>query len=251
MLLKEEHVFIDWILPGDVVVALSNSGETDEILSLLPSIKLFNTKIIALVGNSKSTLARQADIILLVPVKDEGCPLGVTPMTSCTTMLALGDALAAVLMEIRHFRREDFAVFHPKGSLGRRLLTRVKDLMISGDGLPFVRPEFTLRSVIHTMISSNLGIALAVNDDRKLRGILTDGDIKRLLEMEGDFSSRLMSDVMTADPISTTPDILAEEALRQMEYNKRRQITVMPVVDSENRVLGLIRLHDILQAKIR
>jgi arabinose-5-phosphate isomerase len=127
----------------------------------------------------------------------------------------------------------------------------VRDLMISGDRLPLTRPEFTMHTIIHTLITTNLGIAIAVDEDRRLAGILTDGDLKRLLEAKGDFFSKRMVDVMISDPISTAPDILAEEALRQMEYNKRRQIMVMPVVDSENRVLGLIRLHDILQAKIR
>jgi len=245
------HGDLGMISSGDVLLALSNSGETEEVLSLLPTVKVFNSPVIAITGDRRSTLARQADIVLQVPVKDEGCPLGLTPMTSTTVMLALGDAMAAVLMELRNFRREDYAVFHPKGSLGRRLLTKVSDLMIAGDQLPLVRPEYSMRTVIQVLISTNLGIAIAVDEDRRLAGILTDGDLKRLLDAKGDFFSRRMEDVMTSDPISTTPDILAEEALRQMEYNKRRQITVMPVVDSQNRVLGIIRLHDILQAKIR
>jgi arabinose-5-phosphate isomerase len=245
------HGDLGMIRPGDVVLALSNSGETDEVLALLPSIKLFNNVVIAMTGNAQSTLARQADVRLTVTIKDEGCPLGLSPMTSTTAMLALGDALAAVLMERRSFRREDYAVVHPKGNLGRRVLTRVKDLMISGDKLPLVRPEFTMRTVIHVMISSNLGLAIAVDEEKRLAGILSDGDIKRLLEMPGDLFSRRMDDVMTSDPIRTTDDVLAESALRRMEYNNRREITVMPVVDASDRVIGLIRLHDILQAKIR
>ncbi|MBI4858877.1 MAG: KpsF/GutQ family sugar-phosphate isomerase [Candidatus Riflebacteria bacterium] len=245
------HGDLGMILPGDVVIALSNSGETDEVLALLPSMKLFSIPIIAMVGDRDTTLARQADIVLVVPVKERACPIGLTPMTSTTAMLALGDALAAVLMEIRNFRPEDYAVFHPKGSLGRRLLTRVRDIMIAGDQLPLVKPEFTMRTVLDVLISSNLGMAIAVDQENRLEGVLSDGDIKRLLYMKGDFFCRRMEDVMTRDPICTAPDTLAEEALRSMEYNKRRQITVMPVVESDDRVVGLIRMHDILQAKIR
>jgi len=245
------HGDLGMISAHDVVIAISNSGETDELLALLPTLKLFNNPLIAIVGRASSTLGQNADVVLECPVKDEGCPLGLAPMTSTTLALALGDALAAAVMDLRNFRREDYAVLHPKGSLGRRLLTRVRDIMISGDRLPLVRPEFTLKTVIHEMISSNLGLAIAVTPEGRLAGILSDGDIKRLLEMKGDFFSRTMEQVMTVDPISTTDDALAETALRAMEYNKRRPITVMPVIDSDEKVVGLIRMHDILQAKIR
>lgn len=245
------HGDLGMISPRDVVIAISNSGETDELLAMLPTLKVFNAQVIAIVGKSTSTLATNADVVLECPVADEGCPLGLAPMTSTTLALTLGDALAAAIMELRSFRREDYAVLHPKGSLGRRLLTRVRDIMVAGDKLPLVRPEFTLKTVIHEMISSNLGMAIAVTPEGKLAGILSDGDIKRLLEMKGDFFSHTMADVMTRDPISTTDDALAEAALRTMEFNKRRQVTVMPVLDAEDRVVGLLRMHDILQAKIR
>jgi arabinose-5-phosphate isomerase len=247
------HGDLGMIVPGDVVLALSNSGETDEVLALLPALELFDNVLIAVVANRESTLARQADLVLEIPVREEGCPIGLTPMTSTTAMLALGDALAAVLIDVRGFRREDYALFHPKGNLGRRLLTRVKDLMIAGDRLPLVRPEYTLRTVIHVMISTNLGLAIAVDDAGGLEGILTDGDIKRLLEARGDFFSKRMAEVMTRDPITIAPEALAESALRAMEYNRRekRQITVMPVLAAEGKVVGLIRMHEILQAKIR
>ena len=245
------HGDLGMISARDVVIAISNSGETDELLALLPTLKIFNNPLIAIVGCGTSTLAQNADVVLEIPVKDEGCPLGLAPMTSTTLALALGDALAAAVMDLRNFRREDYAVLHPKGSLGRRLLTRVRDIMIAGDKLPLVRPEYTLKTVIHEMISSNLGLAIAVTPEGKMAGILSDGDIKRLLEMKGDFFSHTMEDVMTRDPISTTEDALAESALRAMEYNKRRPITVMPVLDAGEKVVGLLRMHDILQAKIR
>lgn len=248
---EASHGDLGMISPHDVVIAISNSGETDELVALMPTLKVFDTRLIALVGRRDSTLARHADVVLEVPVTEEGCPLNLAPMTSTTAALALGDALAAAVMHMRSFRREDYAVLHPKGSLGRRLLTRVRDLMVAGDRLPLVRPEYTMRTVIHEMISTNLGLAIAVTQDGKLAGILSDGDIKRLLEAKGDFFSKTMAEVMTRDPISTTDETLAETALRAMEYNKRRQITVMPVLDASEKVVGLIRMHDILQAKIR
>jgi arabinose-5-phosphate isomerase len=248
---EASHGDLGMISQADLVIAISNSGETDELLALLPTLKVFNNQLIALVGRRESTLARHADVVLEVRIADEGCPLNLAPMTSTTAALALGDALAAAVMQLRNFRREDYAVLHPKGSLGRRLLTKVRDIMVSGDKLPLVRPEYTLKTVIHEMIASNLGMAIAVTDDGKLAGILSDGDIKRLLEAKGDFFSKKMADVMTRDPISTTDETLAETALRAMEYNKRRQITVMPVLDAAEKVVGLIRMHDILQAKIR
>lgn len=248
---EASHGDLGMISPRDVVIAISNSGETDELLALLPTLKVFNALVIAIVGKASSTLGQNADVVLECPVADEGCPLGLAPMTSTTLALTLGDALAASVMELRSFRREDYAVLHPKGSLGRRLLTRVRDIMVAGDRLPLVRPEYTLKTVIHEMISSNLGMAIAVTPEGKLAGILSDGDIKRLLEMKGDFFSHTMADVMTKDPISVTDDMLAESALRAMEFNKRRQVTVMPVLDAAEKVVGLLRMHDILQAKIR
>jgi len=245
------HGDLGMIQGGDVLLALSNSGETEEVIELIPSLRLMGVKLIALVGDLRSTLSRVADVALQVCVTEEGCPLGLAPMSSTTAMLAFGDALAAALMKTRDFQREEYAVFHPSGSLGRKLLVKVSDLMHSGDALPLVRPEDSLRLVIQRMISTNLGLAIAVGSGGQLEGLITDGDIKRILDREGDFFALTMGQVMNRRPRTIDPTVLAETALRSMEENPERQITVMPVVDESDRVVGIVRMHDILQAKIR
>ncbi|MBI3891491.1 MAG: KpsF/GutQ family sugar-phosphate isomerase [Candidatus Wallbacteria bacterium] len=245
------HGDLGMVRAGDVVLALSASGETEEILKLLPFLRLMAITIVAIVRRTDSTLARHADRLLAVAVESEGCPLDLAPMASTTAMLALGDALAAVLMEKRAFRPEDFALYHPDGSLGRRLLTTVRDLMISGHHLPVAEPRDPMRAVLHVMIEKNLGAVLAVGPGGALEGILTDGDLKRLIESRRDFFDVLLADAMSRTPTTIAPDALAEAALRVMEDNSRRQITVLPVVDSAGKAIGLIRMHDILKAKIR
>lgn len=237
---------------GDVLVALSNSGETEELIQIIPSLRLMGVSLIAMVGNNRSTLARQSDVCLQVQVAEEGCPLGLAPMASTTAMLALGDSLAAVLMDLKQFRSENFALYHPRGSLGRRLLIKVSDLMHTGDRLPLVQRTDPLRTVVHAMISSNLGLAIAVDADGRLEGILSDGDIKRILEQHSeDFFARTMESVMIKKPITILPEVLAEVALRRMETETKSGITVMPVVDESGRVVGIIHMHDILKEKIR
>jgi arabinose-5-phosphate isomerase len=245
------HGDLGMLQPGDLVLALSASGESEELLRLLPFLRLMAIPVVALVRRADSTLGRHSDRLLLLPVEGEGCPLDLAPMASTTAMLALGDALAAVLMRRRQFRPEDFALYHPEGSLGRKLLTTVRDLMISGHHLPVLTPETAMRSALHLLIESNLGAVLCAGGDGRLAGILTDGDLKRLLENRTDFFDLPIEQAMTRAPRTIGPDELAETALRRMEENPRRQITVLPVVDAEGRVQGLIRMHDILKAKIR
>ncbi len=245
------HGDLGMLRGDDVVLALSATGETEEILRLLPFLRLLAVPLVALVTRPESTLARRADLTLVVPLESEGCPLDLAPMASTTGTLALGDALSAVLMKRRAFKPEDFALYHPQGSLGRRLLTTVRDLMISGHHLPTASRETPMRDVLHLMVSTNLGAVMCVETDGGLAGILTDGDLKRLIEARQDFFDLPLEEGMTVGPKTIGADALAETALRKMEENPRQQITVLPVVGDKGEVLGLIRMHDILKAKIR
>ena len=244
------HGDLGMIIPADVVLALSATGETDEILKLLNNLRLRGVPVIAIVGAPESTLAKHADITLLAQIVEEGCPIGCAPMASTTTTLVLGDALAAALMQKRGFKREDFAVFHPGGSLGRRLTTTVKDLMIPQEKLPLISPQAEMGELIKVMMATNLGAVFIVDENKELLGLITDGDIKRLLDREGEgFFALSVKECMTQSPMTVQQSELAEAALRVME--QKRQITVLPVIDGEGkRVVGLLRLHDIIQAKI-
>lgn len=238
------HGDLGVVREGDVVLALSNSGETEEIISLLPSIKLFGNKLISITSNVESTLSKESDAPIVYQIDKEGCPLNLAPMASTTVSLVIGDALGAVLMKRKNFQARDFARFHPKGSLGRKLLTRVKDLMCID--LPFVSSDKTMKDALELMISTNMG-AVLVHDD-KLLGIISDGDVKRVIKEEASFMDVSVLDAMTKTPITVGPDQMAEEALRIME-DRSKLITILPVVENE-KVIGMIRLHDILQAKI-
>ncbi|PCJ21461.1 MAG: hypothetical protein COB02_02390 [Candidatus Cloacimonadota bacterium] len=238
------HGDLGVVREGDVVLALSNSGETEEIISLLPSIKLFGNKLISITSNIDSTLSKESDAPIVYKIDKEGCPLNLAPMASTTVSLVLGDALSAVLMKRKNFQARDFARFHPKGSLGRRLLTRVKDLMCSD--LPCLTSDKTMKDAIELMISTNMGAVLIQDDD--LLGIISDGDVKRVLNENSSFMEISVLDAMTKTPITVKPDQMAEEALRIME-DRSKLITILPVVE-DKKVVGMIRLHDILQAKI-
>ncbi len=248
------HGDLGMITPKDVVLAISNSGETEEVLALLPVLELMKVPFVAMASRPGSTLARAASCYLHLPVEDEGCPIGLAPMASTTASLALGDALASALMERRGFKPSDFAVFHPRGSLGRRLLTRVRDLMVPLAECSPVAPGTPMRQVLDQMISSNLGALLVVDGQGLLAGILTDGDLKRMLRDRPELSTLYLETIerhMTRSPTVCEPDILAEAALRTMEERPGGQITVLPVVEENRRALGLIRLHDIVKAKIK
>lgn len=246
------HGDLGMIVPEDLVLALSYSGETDEVVELLNNLRLRGVPIVAIVGRRESTLGRFADICLVAPIVEEGCPIGCAPMASTTASLVLGDALAAALMERRGFDRESFARFHPRGSLGRRLTTTVDDLMVGRDGTPITGPEAGMGEVVRILIATNLGAVFVVDPAGSLLGLVTDGDMKRLLDREGPrFFDVPVQDCMTRNPRVVRSGILAEAALRIMEEDPRRLITVLPVLDAEGRVVGLLRLHDILAAKIR
>jgi arabinose-5-phosphate isomerase len=233
----------------DIVIALSNSGETDEVIAMLPSLKQRATKIIAVVGNLNSTLAERADIVLDASVDKEACPLNLAPTTSTTVALAIGDALAMTLMEARGWTLEDFAQNHPAGRIGKRLTLKVSDLMHGGERNPTISAEAKWLEVITAIGRGGLGAVNVVDSAGCLVGIITDGDVRRVLEKTrgAELESLTCDSMMTRDPIIAEPELLAYDALRLME-DRPSQISVLPVVDRERHCVGLIRLHDIVRS---
>ena len=230
----------------DVFLLLSNSGET-EVIQLLPSLKLFGNSVVSISGRADSTLVRQSDAPIVYKVDEEGCPIGLAPMATTTVTLILGDALATVLMTARGFRRDDFAKYHPAGSLGRRLLTRVSDLMVRE--LPVLGEDASMRDALELLIETNLGVVMIQSRSGRLLGVISDGDVKRAIHKSETFLESSVLNVMTENPRTITSNTLAEKALRDMETDDRL-ITFMPVVDNE-KLVGLLRLHEIIQAKIK
>ena len=230
----------------DVVIAISNSGESPEVLSLVPYLKMHGVPIIGITNSGSSSLARYSDVHLCLNVDREACPLDLAPTTSSTATLVLGDALAMVLMEMRGFTREDFAIRHPAGSLGRKLRL-VKDLYHTGDEVPVVNEETPMSEAIIVMTAKGFGATAVVDSSGKLTGIITDGDLRRFVNRGGNFDKSLARDVMTRDPKTARPDELALKALRRMEDHK---ITVLIVVDDKNKPVGIIHMHDILRSEI-
>ena len=231
----------------DVVISLSNSGETTEVVSILPIIKRIGASIIAMCGNSQSTMALNADVFIDVSVAEEACPLGLAPTASTTATLAMGDAIAVVLLSKRKFTPEDFALFHPGGSLGRKLLLTVENVMHSGEDNPIVSAETNVKEALFVMTSKGLGATAVVDQSGCLLGILTDGDIRRGLETGHQFLEESVVNIMTKTPKTITADKLAAAALSIMEKNKPRPITVLPVVDKNNFVIGIVHLTDLLR----
>lgn len=237
------HGDLGIVVPDDIFLALSNSGETGELNILLPSIRNLGCLVIAFTGNRESTLAKHSDIVIDVGVKKEACPLGLAPTASTTAALAMGDALAVVLINKRHFKSSDFKKFHPGGALGRRLSNKVKDLMLSEEQLPYVLEKEPMHKAIEEMDRQGLGVAFILKTDRRLAGIITDGDLRRAMARKLPISELMVEDVMTSNPRTVTMDSPTYEALNLME---EFQITVLPIVDTDNKVRGLLHLHDIL-----
>lgn len=239
------HGSLGMITAGDAVIALSNSGETDELLALLPALKHRKVPVIAIVGNMESTLAREADVALDASVDHEACPLNLAPTTSTTVALSIGDAIAMTLMQSKGLTAEQFAENHPAGRLGKRLTVRVADLMGPS---PNVSPTDGWLDVVRSISKFALGAVNVVGEDGSLLGIVTDGDLRRTVEKTApeDFGTLIAETMMTAKPITIGPNELAFSALKRME-DRESQISVLPVVDSEGAPIGLLRLHDILK----
>ncbi|MEG0300798.1 MAG: KpsF/GutQ family sugar-phosphate isomerase [Cetobacterium sp.] len=235
------HGDLGIISKNDIVIAISNSGNSDEVLSIIPSIKKIGAILVAMTGNPNSSLGKLSNAILNIGVEQEGCPLNLAPMSSTTSTLVMGDALATVLIKARNFKPENFAVYHPGGSLGRRLLMKVKDVMHKD--LPIVETYSDMDNVIMTMTKKRLGVVCIVKDD-VLLGIITEGDIRRALKMKDKFFTLKAEDIMTTNYTYATEDIMALDALELME-NRESQISVLPVLDGK-KVVGVVRIHDLL-----
>jgi len=244
---EASHGDLGMITPKDVVLALSNSGETAELLTILPLIKRLGAALVAMTGNPGSTLARQANAHIDTGVREEACTLGLAPTSSTTAALVMGDALAVALLEARGFTREAFALSHPGGSLGRRLLLRVSDIMHSGDTIPAVAESARVRDAILQITAKKLGMTAVVDAETRVLGIFTDGDLRRLIERGGDIHATPISQVMTAGGTLIEADRLAAEALHLMED---RRINALLVVDADKRLIGALNMHDLLRAGI-
>ncbi len=241
------HGDLGMVTADDVIIAMSNSGETGEVLNILPSLRRIGAKLIAMVGNADSTLAKNADVVLNVGVKREACPLGLAPTSSTTAALAFGDALAMALMGKHNFTSKQFAVFHPGGSLGRQLLLTVGDIMHGGSGNPIVRGTATVTEALFIITDKGLGAVSVVDENDIMVGLLTDGDIRRGLSKGVDFLKRPVTELMTKKPKFITQEKLAAQALHIMESHKPKPITVLPVLDEERHVIGLLHMTDLVR----
>ena len=239
------HGDLGRVTKDDIVIALSNSGETEETKSLIPILKKIGIRIISITGNKSSSLAKYSDFILDVSVKREACTLGLAPTSSTAAMLAMGDALAVCLVEKKGFKEKDFALFHPGGALGKRLLLRVEDIMRKGKANPIVKEGAVVKDVLYAITESRAGAASVIGKDGKLVGIFTDGDLRRHLEVDPALAYRKVKDVMTKYPIAIQPNRLAVEALRILNEKK---IDELPVVDKKHKPIGMLDVQDVLRA---
>jgi arabinose-5-phosphate isomerase len=243
------HGDLGMIMKGDVVIAISNSGETEELLRILPVIKRLGAPLIGMSGKTASTLARTSDVFLDVSVKEEACPLGLAPTASTTATLAMGDALAVALLVERGFRAEDFAVYHPGGALGKKLFLRVEDLMHSGDDIPLVSEQTVMKDVLFVISAKRMGVTGVVTDDGVLRGVITDGDLRRALEKKFDILGQQAGEIMKLNPLRIKRDELAAAALQVMEKHSITSLFVFED-DQSTAPCGIVHLHDMLRAGI-
>ena len=241
------HGDLGMVTKYDIVIAISNSGESEEVLNLLPSINKIGAKMIAIVKNPNSTLGRKSDVVLCIGNAPEACPLGLAPTTSTTVTLALGDALAIALLKARNFQAEDFALFHPAGSLGRKLLLTVDDIIAKTQKNPLTYGQATIQEALFLMTAQGLGATSVVDKDNKLVGILTDGDIRRACALSKDAVYRNVDDLYNRTPVTISEGALAANALELMEFHK---VNVLPVVDANNRPIGMIHIHDFMNLGI-
>jgi arabinose-5-phosphate isomerase len=239
------HGDLGRVTKDDCIIAISNSGETEEIISLLPGVKKIGAALIAMVGNISSTLAKNSDCILDVSIEKEACPLGLAPTTSTTVMLAMGDALSVAVQSKKGFKIENFALYHPGGNLGKRLLLKVSDIMRTGNANPIAAEDELVRDVLLKITRARAGSASVVGKNGALKGIFTDGDLRRHLREEGDITRKKIKEVMTKDPVSITADTMAVDALALLQSKK---IDEVPVIDKKGRPVGLLDVQDLLRA---
>jgi arabinose-5-phosphate isomerase len=244
---EASHGDLGMVIRGDVVLAISNSGESDELAAILPALRRIGVTFVAMTGGADSTLARHADLVLPTDVEEEACPLNLAPTASTTAQMALGDALAVALLDARGFREEDFARSHPGGSLGRKLLMHARDLMRSGAALPRVAPTASLNELLKEMTGKGLGFAAVADAQDRPLGIFTDGDLRRLIERGADLRALTAAEVMHRSPRLVRDDALAVEAAGVMEQHR---ITSVLVVDGEGRLVGALNSNDLMRAKV-
>jgi len=244
---EASHGDLGMVAAGDVVLAISNSGESDELNAILPVLKRLDVQVVAMTGGADSSLARHADLRLDSTVDQEACPLNLAPTASTTAQLALGDALAVALLDARGFREEDFARSHPGGALGRKLLTHVRDVMRSGDAVPCVGPQAGFIALMREMTDKGLGATAVVDGEGRVLGIFTDGDLRRLVAKGQDLRSLTAHDVMNSNPHRVRADALAVDAADLME---RHRVTSLLVVDAEGRLIGALNSNDLMRAKV-
>ena len=244
---ESSHGDLGIITRQDVVIVFSYSGETSEVVQMIGHIQAIGVPLIAMTGKPDSTLAQAATVHLNIAVEKEACPLGLAPTASSTATLALGDALAMCLLELRQFREDDFAMFHPGGSLGRKLTVRINDVMVAGDTLPVVSEKQPMREALNVLSSKNLGIVVAVDQHEKISGVFTTGDLMRLLDEEQSFLDKPLLEYAHPDPKTIAPEELAAKALHVMETHS---ITCLVVADQENRPIGIVQIYYILRAGV-
>ncbi|MBN1871584.1 MAG: KpsF/GutQ family sugar-phosphate isomerase [Candidatus Omnitrophica bacterium] len=244
---EAQHGDLGRVTKDDCMIAISNSGETEEIIRLLPIIKKIGSALISMVGNKNSTLAKNSDCVLDVSIKKEACPLGLAPTTSTTVMLAMGDALSVAVQQKKRFKVEHFALYHPGGNLGKRLLLKVGDIMRVGSANPIVSEDLPVKDVLLEITQARAGSASIIGRNGVLKGIFTDGDLRRHLRKEGDITKKRIKEVMTARPITVRPEMLAADAL-QILHSKN--IDEVPVVDKKGKPVGLLDVQDLLKAGI-
>ena len=240
------HGDLGMVEPGDIVLAISNSGESDEILSLFPVLKRLNIKIISMTGKPKSNMATLSDIHLQITVPEEACPLGLAPTSSTTATLVMGDALAVALLQARGFTAEDFALSHPGGALGRQLLLKLEDIMHTGDALPMVSPSALVRDALLEISQKGLGMTAVVDDQGKMLGIFTDGDLRRILDKRIDIHTTQIGDVMTQNPTVADPNMLAVEGLNLMQEKSINGLMLC----QDGALVGALNMHDLLKAGV-
>lgn len=244
---EASHGDLGMVTKNDVVLALSNSGETNEVITILPIIKRLPVPLVAMTGNPQSTLAKEASVHINVGVDQEACPLGLAPTSSTTASLVMGDALAVSLLEARGFTRDDFALSHPGGSLGKRLLLQIKDIMHSGDEMPVVRESAFISDALMEMTEKKLGVTAIVDDDMRVKGIFTDGDLRRMFDTPRDIHSVSIAEVMTPRCTMVNENMLAAEAMGIMQTKK---INALLVVNENERIIGAINMHDLIRAGV-
>ncbi len=237
------HGDLGLVMKDDVVLAISNSGETEEVNSIIPIVKEMGAGLIAFTGNTGSTLARNSDVVVDIGVEREACPMGLVPTASTTATLAMGDAMAVALLEKQSFRKADFRRIHPAGNLGERLMVKVKDVMMTGGGIPAVYGEQSMKEAVDEMSDKNLGVTLVLDREDVLIGIITDGDLRRLMGYKGNILEKPVNEVMSRNPKTIDGSKLAGQALEEME---KHRITSLAIVDWDKKIKGIVHLHDLL-----